>query len=375
MKARNFAVAVALSVGLSGCACIGHHTTWLGHLNDYPSDIDEQYTSAPVPNQQTIYQSVREWAADAEDTYYSRALFNRNALDVGGALAAAGVGAVSGLATAGYAGNAMYIIPLSGAFLATIAGIAQNDEKAELYAAAAASIKVLLRKSDDRLATKINSVGDTGVVDIAEPPYLDEKGDYKFHPEQIPKLCSLKRLSDNTKLDDRKHAVACEQAKTELDLYNQLVEKTKTAADLQHIGNGDKSTTPSSSTISGFISAIGNLDTQIKSDEARIKQLDAVLKNIDALRTNDMHQFEASCLRQDIDNVMAIVTTNLDLLEPSTSSVGKALSTTKGNPPAGTSPVGAPAAGSTGTGSQNGFDISKLDPSKITSVCEIESGN
>jgi hypothetical protein len=103
----TLALALAVSTELSGCA------TTLGYVKDHP---DPALTSN--------YNEVKTWAYGVSDGYSSRGTMNRYSLYVGGAIAAAGIGALGGLAVTGSSGNASVIIPLTATFIGTLFGCA-----------------------------------------------------------------------------------------------------------------------------------------------------------------------------------------------------------------------------------------------------------
>jgi len=94
---------------------------------------------------------VKEWAYDVIDGYDTRATINRQSLYAGALLAAAAVGAVTGLSAFGSDSAALVGIPIGTTFLAGVAAVYSSEEKARIYHFASAYLKDLDTMSDKRL--------------------------------------------------------------------------------------------------------------------------------------------------------------------------------------------------------------------------------
>lgn len=121
----------------SGCAW-----TQFGYI---PEDV------TPTDNNTLTYREVKEWAYEVEDGYDTRATVNKYAIYGGALMGAAAVGAIAGLAAFDSGSSALVGIPIGMTFLASVAAVYSNEERARIYRLGAQYIKDLITLSDKRI--------------------------------------------------------------------------------------------------------------------------------------------------------------------------------------------------------------------------------
>lgn len=104
------------------------------------------------------YYETLLWASDYKSFVGARASLNRNIIWVGGAVALASVGVLTGLAAFGSTSSDAYkIIPIAGTFLAGLLGFSKNDVKYEAYQTAEIKIDQAIRRAKDRVMEPSNT--------------------------------------------------------------------------------------------------------------------------------------------------------------------------------------------------------------------------
>lgn len=104
------------------------------------------------------YYETLLWASDYKSFVGARAALNKNVIWVGGAVALASVGALTGFAAFGTTSSDAYkIIPIAGTFLAGLLGFSKNDAKYEAYQAAETKIDQAIRRAKDRVMEQSNT--------------------------------------------------------------------------------------------------------------------------------------------------------------------------------------------------------------------------
>lgn len=180
--------AISLAATSSGCA------TWLGYV---PEQV------RPGDNMTPSYAEVKEWAYDVIDGYDTRATINRQSLYAGALLAAAAVGAITGLSAFGSDSAALVGIPIGTTFLAGVAAVYSSEEKARIYRLASAYLKDLVTMSDRRLrqCTSLASTRSKSILADAEQALIVAKTKHREAIEQEEYLQS-KVKSLRSELDD-----------------------------------------------------------------------------------------------------------------------------------------------------------------------------
>jgi len=323
----TLALALVVSSALSGCATtVGTKlSTPFGYVNDHPNPA---YTSN--------YDEMKTWAYGVSDGYSSRGTMNRYSLYWGGAIAAAGVGALGGLAATGSSGTASVIIPLAATFIGTLFGYYQNEELAQVYFSASDSINTFINQSQKRLNLQ---------------PKLPDKPDKPNQNNPILEELGKKLEQELT------------SATTERD---KLIEsKKEIPQDAKSLGS------LSPDTLAALGKAVDVANARIAEAQGKIDLANKRIQNLGLLLLNskDPTTYEAGCLNEDVNDVIHRVHVHLALLDPQ--HVSEDLKNVK-----------APAGNTKNTSSNANppkqdistppaFDLSDLDPNKIVSACDV----
>jgi hypothetical protein len=304
---KTLALALAISTALSGCT-----STTLGYVKDHPDPV------ALSPD----YGAVKTWAYGVSDGYSSRGTMNRYSIYWGAAIAAAGIGALGGLAVTGSSGNASIVIPLTTTFIGTLFGYYHNEEQAQVYYSASDSINAFINRSEKRL----NLPGKKNLI------------------SELSKI--IKNDLDSATMERNE----------------QVESKNKLPQDVQSLGNPNQNTI-SADTIAALGKAVDVANTKIAEAQRKIDLANKRQQNLDLLiNSGNSTAYEAGCLSEDVDDVMHRVRVHLSLLDPQhvsedlkhiKASVGK----TDNDPPSATP--------------STSFDLSDLDPKKIVSACDV----
>ena len=117
------------------------------------------------------YREVRTWALDVADGYDTRHTTNRYSLYIGALTAAAGVGAMAGLAAFAPGSSAIIGIPIGTTFLSGAMAIFNNEPKAVIYDRGARAIGDLVTLSDCRYQAR--QIGEIMTASCAPPDCTD----------------------------------------------------------------------------------------------------------------------------------------------------------------------------------------------------------
>lgn len=320
---------------LSGCA------TSLGYIKDHP-EVEETKD----------YSAVKQWAFDVSDGYSSRGTMNRYSLYWGEVLAAGGVGALGGLAATGSTGHSSVIIPLAATFIGTMFGYYQNESQAQIYYAASQSINNLILKSENRYQFAANNNNQNVIGNDTKT----------LNP------CSKTVSTTNSKIQDLFNSFMEEECNLQLD--NQAVKRSKEniLVNAKNITNLDL--------ITAVAKSITDIDEKLLANSNKITSIDSNRKHLQEFKSNfinnTLDHYEANCLTRDTYAVMRKVQVHLMQLDPK--NVSDDLLKVKGAGEAKDTSPTPPKAGKTDSGAitlSKEFDLSDLNPEKITSVCEI----
>jgi len=324
---------LVVSSSLSGCATsLGTKlSTPFGYVNDHPDPADT-----------SNYVEVKTWAYGVSDGYSSRGTMNRYSLYWGGAIAAAGVGALGGLAATGSSGTTSVIIPLAATFIGTLFGYYQNEELAQVYFSASDSINTFINQSQKRLNLR---------------PKSPDKPD-KNNPilKELGKKLDQELTSSTTERDE------------------QIKSRNGIPQDANSLRNPGQ-TTISPDTIAALGKAVDVANVKIAEAEGKIDLANKRKQNLELLLNSSVPEtYEAGCLNEDVNDVIHRVHAHLALLDPQHVSEDlKNVQAPAGNtnkassnatPPSVSPPKQAASTPTT-------FDLSDLDPKKIVSACDV----
>jgi hypothetical protein len=124
----------------SGCC------TKLGY---FPEQVKDTNSGRPP-----TYPQVRTWALQVADGYDTRHTTNRYSLYAGALTAAAGAGAMAGLAAFAPGAGAIIGIPIGTTFLSGVLAIFNNEPKAVIYDRGARAVSDLVTLSDCRMQAR-----------------------------------------------------------------------------------------------------------------------------------------------------------------------------------------------------------------------------
>jgi hypothetical protein len=122
---------------ISGCAA-----TKFGYI---PEDV-----TPSDKNARPKCSDVKEWAYAVADGYDTRATMNKYAIYGGALIGAAAASAIAGLAAFDSGSSALVGIPIGATFLASVAVVYSNEEKARIYRLRSQYIKDFITLSDKR---------------------------------------------------------------------------------------------------------------------------------------------------------------------------------------------------------------------------------
>ena len=150
-ESRLCAFMLIASLILGGCST---HLGYVPHDVYAPSFWPFQSTTGQTPKNTSpvpSYQDVKNWGFNVADGYDSRATANRQAVYFGALTAAAGVGALAGLAAFAPGSPVIVGLPIGTTFLSGAMAIYNNEQKAVIYGAASQTIRDVLIQSDCRM--------------------------------------------------------------------------------------------------------------------------------------------------------------------------------------------------------------------------------
>ncbi len=305
---------VCISIAASGCA------TTLGYI---PEVIPVADKTTYVPT----YAEVKKWARDVEDGYDSRAILNRNAIYAGAFLGAAAVGAIAGLAAFDTGSSALIGIPIGTGFLASVAAIYNSEEKARIYGNASETTKRLIRSSDQRLrkrkiAAQMTAVALAEAEEALNKAVAELEGAMQVEGIQKKAADSARAAAERAQPGAEKDALsnqaqaaqklaldakkAAEAARVARDVAQQ---RSRAAADRhrawQELLNATRNV-EQAKVASGSDKAGGLAEAQLA-----LKAAERAWEEI-----ANSESAEASCLREDIEEVMRKVREHLELLDP-----------------------------------------------------------
>lgn len=272
--------AISLAATTSGCA------TWLGYV---PEQVRPGDNIAQAPS----YAEVKEWAYDVIDGYDTRATINRQSLYAGALLAAAAVGAVTGLSAFGSDSAALVGIPIGTTFLAGVAAVYSSEEKARIYRFASAYLKDLVTMSDKRLR-QCTILASTRSKSI------------RADAEQAMKVAKT-RLGEAIEQEKYLQSQA-KSARSELDGLTSNAEKVAQrkvngALDQEH----SKARDATAKAEAAFLGATNDFNDVTGCSDPRIASTGF---------EKVVQEGEALCLRDDVNDVMRRVEAHIALLDP-----------------------------------------------------------
>ncbi|MGH8537701.1 MAG: hypothetical protein ACREXM_14885 [Gammaproteobacteria bacterium] len=271
--------AISFAATTSGCA------TWLGYVPEHVRPGDN-ITQAPS------YAEVKEWAYDVIDGYDTRATINRQSLYAGALLAAAAVGAVTGLSAFGSDSAALVGIPIGTTFLAGVAAVYSSEEKARIYRFASAYLKDLLTMSDRRLrqCTILASTSSKSILADAEQAMKVAKTKLREAREQEKYLLSQVKSARNQSDGLTSNEKAAQH-------------KVNGALDQEH-GKARDATLKAEAALLG---ARNDFNDVTRCSDPRIASTGF---------EKAVQEGEALCLRDDVNDVMRRVEAHIALLDP-----------------------------------------------------------
>lgn len=341
----TLALALVVSTALSGCATpFGTKlSTPFGYVNDHP---DPEYTSN--------YDEVKKWSYGVSDGYSSRGTMNRYSLYWGAAIAAAGVGALGGLAATGSSGTASVVIPLAATFIGTLFGYYQNEELAQVYVSASDSINTLINQSQKRHAL----LSKAGLISELTTRKCDD----------LPNARKDDLISTLTT------KICADLASAQNEREELINSRNKIPQDAESLENSAH-TKISPDTLAALGQAVNVANAKIAEAQEKIDLANKRKQNLELLiNSSNSESYEAGCLNEDVNDVIHRVHVHLALLDPQHVSedlknvkapAGNTNKTSSSATPPGANPLKQDAALLTA------FDLSDLDPKKIVSVCDV----
>lgn len=306
LRAATLNVILPVSMLTSGCAT-------LGYVPERPT-LGDTTTFTPTITE------VKKWAYAVADGYDSRATMNRQALHAGALLAAAGTGAIAGLAAFNAGGSALTGISIGATFLAGVAAVYSSEEKSRIYRLGSEYIKDLITKSDERLRkyeVAVHQPVDAekeaeNDLDVANEQLKDAR---VFEKLQIEEARSAREKAEK-EADEKKKKILTESAQALEELAKKKedgVEKAKVAQqaadsrlkNIPRLVKAWKELLEAKATLAPAKGAAPPDQAAIDKAKEGEKPWAALTKDAEAL-----------CLRDDVNDVMRRVEEQKALLDP-----------------------------------------------------------